>query len=214
MMPGRPQEKSFLRASAAWLVLAALGCVDPDGRYDAFIERTADMRRGEDAGRVEPGERFDFSGQYLLALSTTIAPGQPILFACDVSVAADLETLELSIQALTTDADPAPRTETGDPLEVAAVPYAEDGSFDADLGEVTVPGNANPISGSDIVATVAITATAHPMNELPMYFCGDATGMATVPLELDLAGSTLGAVETESFTDAEPLAACPGSSEL
>jgi hypothetical protein len=209
-MPRRLPTKSFLLASAAWLLLVALGCVDPDGRYDDFIERTANMRRAEDAGGVEPRERFDFSGQYLLALSTTIAPGQPILFACEVSVAADLETFDLSMQALTTDGDAAPRTPTGDSLDVDAVPYAEDGSFEADLGEVTVPGDANPISGSDIVATVAIAATAHPMtDELPMHFCGEATGMATVPLELDLAGSTLGAVEVESFTDAEPLAECP-----
>lgn len=210
-MPSLLSTGSSARAVLVALLLpAALGCIDPDARYDAFIDRTEGMRGGQDAGMVEPGERFDFGGQYLLALSTTLAPGEPILFACDVSVADDLETLELSIQALTTDADAMPRAPTGDSLHTGAVPYAEDGSVSVDLGEVTVPGDANPISGSDIVATVAITATAHMMtDELPMYFCGQVTGMVSVPLALDLAGSTLGAIETDSFADAEPLGACP-----
>ena len=192
------------------LLLAALGCVDPKARYDAFLERTASMR-GRDAGMAATGERFDFSGHYLLALSTTLAPGEPILFGCDVNVAPDLSTLELSFQPLTTDADAMPREPVGDSLDTGAIPYAEDGSFSVDLGEVTVPGRANPISGSDIVADVTLTATAFPMTaDLPMYFCGQATGMVSVPLALDLTGSTIGAVETASFTDVEPLAACPG----
>ena len=191
------------------LLLSAQGCVDPQGRYDAFIERTADMRGG-DAPIGGTSERFDFSGQYLLGLSTTLAVGVPILFSCDVTVAADLETLDLSIQPLTTDADSTPRVPTGETFTAAGVPYAEDGSFTADLGDVTVPGNANPISGSDIVASVVITATAFPMTEeLPSYFCGQVMGMVTVPLPVDLAGSTIGAVQTTGFTDAEPLLSCP-----
>jgi hypothetical protein len=188
-----------------------LGCVDPQERYDAFLERSAAMRgQHHDAGMVEPSDRFDFSGRYLLALSTTLAPGQPILLACDVAVAADLETLELTVQPLTTDANDTPRVPTGDSLVVSDVPYAQDGSFSADLGEVTVPGAANPISGSDIVATVAITATAYPMSaELPAHFCGEATGMVSVPLALDLAGSTITALEADDFTAVEPLTQCP-----
>ncbi len=201
--------KSSRYAGAILLLLCAQACVDPEGRYDDFIERSAGMR-GQDAGTPQTGERFDFSGSYLLALSTTLAPGQPILFSCDVSVASDLETLDLTIQPLTTDDAAAPREPVGDSLDVSAIPYAEDGSFSVDFGQVTVPGDANPISGSDIVADVMITATAFPMNaELPDYFCGEATGSVSVPLMLDLAGSSLGAVETSDLAGAEPLSACP-----
>jgi hypothetical protein len=211
-MPSHLHERSLQYASAAvLLLLSAQGCVDPQGRYDAFIERTADMR-GQDAAMGATAERFDFSGQYLLGLSTTLAVGVPILFDCNVTVAADLETLDLSIQPLTTDADGTPRVPTGESVTAAGVPYAEDGSFTADLGEVTVPGNANPISGADIVASVVITASAFPMTaELPTYFCGQVMGMVTVPLAVALAGSTIGAVQATSFTDAEPLLSCPAS---
>jgi hypothetical protein len=200
---------------APLLALAlVLACVDPDGRYDAFVERSAAMR-GRDAGtgQPEPGERFDFGGSYLLALSTTLAPGQPILLGCEVSVASDLETLELTFQALTTDEADPPRAPTGEPFTIADVVYEQDGSFSADLGEVTVPSDANPISGSEIIATVAFSARAVPMSdELPQLFCGQASGMVSVPLMLDLAGSTIGAVETQGsdVTDVEPLPRCPG----
>jgi hypothetical protein len=192
------------------LLVGVLGCVDPQGRYDAFLERTADMR-GRDAGMVAPSDRFDFSGRYLLALSTTLAPAQPILFTCEVSVAADLETLDLSFQPLTTDDADMPRTPTGEALEASGVPYEENGSFTVDLGEVTVPSEANPISGSDIVATVTISATALPMtDERPALFCGEASGMVSVPLALDLAGSTVGALEADSndLTTIEPMLRC------
>jgi hypothetical protein len=197
--------------AAVLLLLAASGCVDPQGRYDDFLQRTEAMR-GQDAGMIGAEERFDFSGSYLLALSTTLAPGQPLLFSCEVTVAADLETLALSVRPLTTEDDAEPRTPTGERFEASAVAYGEDGSFSADFGEVTVPSDANPISGADIVATVAITATAFPMSdELPDFFCGQATGMVSAPLALDLEGSTVGAVAAEPirFGDVEPLVRCP-----
>ena len=93
---------------------------------------------------------------------------------------------------LSTDADAIPREPVGDRVDVAAVPYREDGSFAADLGEVTVPGRANPISGTDIVATVVIEVSALPKkDDLPVRFCGSVSGMVSVPLPLDLAGSSI-----------------------
>jgi hypothetical protein len=127
-----------------------------------------------------------------------------------VDVAADLTALDLTSQPLTTDDDETPRAPIGESFHASAVPYEEDGSFSIDLGEVTVPSRANPISGSEIVATVAITATAFPMSaELPAFFCGEVVGMVSVPVALDLAGSTIGAVETERMVDADPLLRCP-----
>ena len=188
-----------------------VGCVDPQSRYDDFLERSADQR-GRDSGRPAPtpGERFDFSGQYLASLVTTLAPGVPILFACDVEVGEDLESVELTFQPLATDTDAMPREPVGASFGSGPVPYREDGSFVAELGEVTVPGRANPISGSDIVATVTVEASVREMEgELPMLFCGDVRGMVSVPLELDLAGSSMFGVATDDLGAVEPLVSCP-----
>jgi hypothetical protein len=198
-----------VRLLSSLFSLVAAGCVDPHARYEDFLERTAGMR-GQDAGMVTPSDRLDFSGRYLAALATTLAPGQPILFSCEVTVSEDLATVDLSFQPLSTDADPLPREPVGESFGASAVAYGEDGSFSAELGELTIPGRANPISGSDIVATVTIAATAYAMTaDLPMSFCGGVSGMVSVPLALDLAGSTIGGVEGSDLAGVTPLAACP-----
>ncbi len=200
-----------LRILSALLLGACLGfaCVDPEERYDDFNERTASMR-GRDSGMGESTERFDWSGRYLLALSTVLAPDQPLLFAVDAEVASDLTLVDLRFQALTTNMDSEQRTPVGEPFSVEDVTYSEEGTFEADLGQVTVPGRANPITGSDIVAQVQLRASAYEgAAELPQHFCGDASGMVSQPVSLDLTGSTFGAVLTEDERAAEPMLRCP-----
>jgi hypothetical protein len=191
------------------LVLGALGCVDPSERYDDFLERTAAIRE-MDSSVVVPGDRFDWSGRYLLALSTSLSPTKPLLFALDAELSDDLATIDLTFQPLTTDDDDEPRVAIGDAIDVADVPYASDGTFSADLGEVTVPGRANPITGSDIIATVQLMASTQAGDSgTGGVVCGQVTGMVSVPLSIDLAGSTFGAVLADEPQDIEPLLGCP-----
>jgi hypothetical protein len=201
-----------MRSHLRQLFVAALllgGCVDPEGRYEGFIERTAQIRT-RDSGMVEPTDRFDWSGRYLLALSTTLSPDAPLLFAVDAAVSSDLTSIELELQPLTHDDDDEPRMAIGDSFSLRDVAYDEDGSFSADLGDVSVPGRANPITGSDIVANVQLSArTRMAAGELPDVFCGEVAGMVVEPIALDLAGSSFGAVRTEDETAAEPLLRCP-----
>lgn len=200
-----------LHRFAALLLVAAssAGCVDPEQRYEDFIERTAEIRT-RDAGSMEPSDRFDWSGHYLLALSTTLAPDSPLLFSVDAEISDDLTRIGLQLQPLTTDADDEPRTAIGDPFEVTDIAYEEDGTFSADLGDVSVPGRANPITGSDIVANVQLTArTRAAADDQPAVFCGQVAGMVTEPIELDLAGSSFGAVRTDDEQSTDPLLRCP-----
>jgi hypothetical protein len=98
----------------------------------------------------------------------------------------------------------------GDALEVADIEYEEDGTFSADLGDVSVPGRANPITGSDIVANVQLTAsTRAAADDQPDVFCGQVTGMVTAPIKLDLSGSSFGAVATDDEASSDPLLRCP-----
>lgn len=187
----------------------AVGCLDTEGRYQDYIDRTDDLRAGGDDAGPGSSERIDFSGDYLLALSTVIAPDAPILFATRADVAEDLGSLTLELQALSTDTSSPPRVPVGDPITVVDVPYRDDGTFEADLGVVQVPGAANSITGSDITAEVSIVGLAGSDTDEALYFCGDVLGMVTSPLALDLAGSTFGAAETATVVDAAPLLGCP-----
>lgn len=196
--------------AAILCLLAMQACTDTDGRYGDFLDRTATLRSsaGDDAG-ADAGERLDFSGEYLLALSTVLAPDAPMLFAAEVEVNADLSALNLRLQPLATAQQPNPRAPVGDPIDVLGVPYLPDGRFIAALGTLTVPGAANPISGSDIIADVEIHGTSLPADGQPQVFCGRALGMVEVPLQFDLAGSTFGAVATGDVATTAPLLACP-----
>jgi len=209
-MPTHPDRaRQIGAASILAMLLFAPGCPDPEARYDAFIDRTADMRTG-DAGPEMGAERFDFSGSYLVALAITIDPGKPILLAGEATVAPDLTSVDLTFQPLSTDQDPEPRSPVGESISVAGVAYTPDGTFKAELGEVTVPGRANPITGSDIVASVTVDASAHPSSgDRAAYFCGQVSGTVRSPIMLDLAGSTLGAVAADNVSGVEPLSRCP-----
>lgn len=189
------------------------GCADPEGRYDDFIERTADARGGggsADGGGPVAGERFDFGGDYVLALAVTLSPDTPLLLSLEVDVAADLETFDLVLQPLSTQADPDPLALVGDPFELRDVPYAIDGSFETPRSSVTIPGRANPISGSQIVAQVSLVGSARQgAGERPRLLCGRVSGEVSDPLMLDLAGSTFGAVDADAVETRGLLSSCP-----
>jgi hypothetical protein len=184
-----------------------VACADPEVQDAEPTERSAIE---QSAGLVEQPEHFDWSGHYLLALSTVLAPEQPLLFAIDAQVASDLALVDLHVQPLTPDAVGDSRSPTGDPFDLDDVPYAEDGTFEVDLGEVSVAGSANPITGTDIAAQVQLHASTYrAADEVPQHFCGDATGMVSQPIPLDLQRSTFGAVLTEEDKEAKPMLRCP-----
>ena len=83
---------------------------------------------------------------------------------------------------------------------------ADDGSFSWDVGVLMIPGEANPITGSDIVAS--IQAEVVPQGS---PYCGSVDGEVMSPISAPLAGSTHAMTSIESV-DALPLefpVACP-----
>ena len=144
------------------------------------------------------------SGLYLLAVSTIISPQLPLQFLATVD-AADPALWDLSLQPLALDQGQtgSPQTPVGDPLvfdDVAVV----DGGFTIDFGETLLPGQTNPITGSDITATITMSGTVVD----PDFFCGLVGGMVTMPLMTSIDGSTFAAVRVtglESLPDAVPI---------
>lgn len=143
----------------------------------------ADVATGTPMPEPGPG----LSGDYLLALAAVIAPATPLQWRAKVvhdpstgAVTMELQPLSLDVLSTTT-----PREPVGDPLAVSTN-IAPDGSFTIGFGTMPITGQANPITGSDLVAEVAIEGSVFG----PELWCGVATGMVTAPLMLDLAGST------------------------
>jgi len=191
----------------ALTVLAACSSPDPQGRFDEFKDGTSDRRGGNNAtNNGITSARIDFSGTYFLSASTVLSPDKPLYLQADVTVAEDLSTIDFVFTPLTIDLNDSPRTPVGEPIVVTGVPYSEvDGTFTADLGVVTVTGEANPITMREIVASLVLTGAACDTD----IFCGTVDGTVTSPVQSGLTGSTFAAVRSEDFATATSIYTCP-----
>jgi len=191
------------------ITLLATGCPDSEARFNEFVEATEDVRPGaEDDGDGDgdgggdgdgdgDGPLVNMDGTYLWALETTLGPGLPLQFATTVSNMAIADdgsgaTADFSFQPLSLEQNEVttPREFVGDPLEYPAVSFDAEGNYAIDMGTVEVTGAANPVTGSDIVATLLISGRIVHRDAL----CGSLSGDLLSPLEYDLAGSTFAAM--------------------
>jgi len=198
------------------------GCPSPDveGRYNEFVDNTQEIR--DDAAMVKldvGGTLADVTGTFHFSLAAVIAETTPLQFIATTTFTAnpdgggqlDVELQPLSLDVLSTTM---PREFVGDVIPLS-FPVDESGGFTADLGELAVTGAANPITGSDIVATLTLTGAIQDEN----VYCGIAEGDVTVPTAIPLAGSTFAAVRInpeDAMNPAAlpdpPIGACPEGS--
>jgi hypothetical protein len=199
------------------LLGATAGCPSPDaeGKYKWYVDETKEQRDEFQGMRQDvAGALADISGDHLFVLASVIAPELPLQFITTVAFtdAGDgTAVMDISFQplSLTPGSTTEPREPVGESLDFTGVPIDAGGAFTVDLGAVEVTGMANPITGSDIAATLVITA-AIQSTEL---YCGTVDGMVTSPLTAPLAGSTFAAVRLDS-TDPASLPGAPGQPEM
>ena len=189
--------RTLLALSAVSLVAAFIACdtPDPEGRYDEF-GRLTESYRSTSTTNNDPNNavQVDFSGRYFLSIATPLAPSTPLFFDTTVTVDESF-VANFSFQPLKTDElAGAPRADArapvGDPIIVNGVQLGTDGIFDLELTDAAVSGDANPISGGDIVATIQL----HGFVTSASAFCGTADGQVSEPTQLGLVGSTFAAV--------------------
>ncbi len=173
----------------AWY--ACSGCVDPKAEFDAFAARrqVSTDASVHDAGgdastcTVHPG---DLSGQYLFALSVTLAPTKPIVALANISTSAFQNGAGFAFDAQPLSAADR-RSPVGPSISFGPTLIDETGSFRAELTGLQVTGAANAVTGGDIQANVLLAGN---LCHAAQFFCGTVTGNVEKPLPLDLAGST------------------------
>jgi hypothetical protein len=188
-------------ASAALTTTALLiGCADPAGRYDDFEARDTTIREdqssggggGSDGNGGAGGggdnclpEAGAIDGDFLFSLSAYLNPRAPFLFVASLTTEASEGGLSFSLtfQPLVA-ADR--RTPTGEPFDVGPFELSADGKFTAQLPTLVVPGDANPISGNELEATITLTGSLCAPAD---FICGVVTGSAARPIPLNLKGS-------------------------
>lgn len=196
----------------ALTVILSTGCPDAQSEFETFLTNTEDMRGGAQDLVVETAGDVDFSGVYFLAVSTDISPGVPLLFGTTVEVAEDGETVNMTFQPLVADRlfgvpKPNAREPVGDAIVVNDIPL-DDGTFVADMGEVTVDGEANPITGTNILAIIILHGNVLSED----LFCGTVGGRVLEPVDQELLASTFSSVRSEDFSTIEtPVFECPES---
>jgi hypothetical protein len=172
---------------------AVAGCADPEGEFDAFTERYANIGStttttgtgGASACALpEPGA---VDGDYFMTLSAKISPTKPIVFLAKLTTTAMGEGLGLSmnLQALSYMDR---MTLVGEAADVGPFQVEADGRFVAAMGPMTVVGEANPITMAEVVADATLTGTICTPGD---FICGDVAGTVdNGTLELKLDGST------------------------
>ncbi len=176
---------------------ATTGCPDTDAKLSDFLENTKAIRDipppKEDLGAM----LADVSGTFILALDPSIASGLPLQFLVTGTFTAtptggtlDLEMQPLSLNPQSTTE---PRLPVGEALVYNGIEVREDGSFDVVIGETTVVGEANPITGSEITADLTMTGFIQSED----LMCGIVNGMLLSPIENSLDGSTFAAVRVQ-----------------
>ena len=131
-------------------------------------------------------------GEFFLAIfATPVAPTTPFQFLADVKADAGqvvmlLTPLSLDVGSVSTPREPVPPS-----FEVSGSIDAG-GAFRIEVPELALPGSTNPITGSDIVASLTLEGVLGIDR-----ICGRVSGMITVPANIDLTGSTLAGERSE-----------------
>ncbi len=124
------------------------------------------------AGRVD--DVFHFYAESSFTAGTVAAPGK-------LSIA--MTPLKLGASGGAPAAVSKSGT-TGTAASFANTSLASTGRFSGDLGSVVIPGNANPISGSEVVIELAVLDGKHAAP--PARFCSRLSGEVTKPVALTL----------------------------
>lgn len=225
-MPRSLVSKRLLAVLGAVIGLA--GCPDPDARYDEFLDRSQAERskNAPDFGPGETSDRTDISGRYFFALATELDEGKPLLFQADITIDKTNDpdwTIDMQLTALRSwcggcggdgafcAEDDATRREPLMPAiaNPGPVPYAEDGTFEIDFGEITAPCGVNAISGAEIKANLRLFGQTQPSGTV----CGQVQGNLIDPFEFTLRREannfgTVAAPDGTDFNSLSPVGRC------
>jgi hypothetical protein len=179
---------------------SASGCIPhPDKDFDSYNERTAQYREIPDAATSDSAPPAEpVKGLYFGACLSKLAAGRVdrvLRFYTEVDFLKDANaptgTITIKLTALKLGPNNGPpaavsKAETvGTTYTINNVATNALGVYDGTLGQVKIPGEANPISGREIIVEQA----GLPGRFAPGTFCSQLVGQVTQPTEIELEGA-------------------------
>jgi hypothetical protein len=196
----KPVSTRFAIVLAAVSTTLTLGCVDARSSYDDFADRLVDAEPFQDVDGMVVTSLPDVSGRWLISVWPINIPDDKIIqfdTTLDlVGVTENTGKLDISAHPLSV----AEREPVGNPFEADDEAVGSDASFDAPF-EGTLPGAANPISGSNASVDAVLIGELRSAD----FLCGTLTGTAGT---LTLDGSHWGAVRITDDTLPDPVFTC------
>lgn len=195
-------------SAAAALMCGAVGCVDPGKSFDDYSDRVGTT----DASTVDrpPSSIFNITGNFLVAVHAGFESSNDPAYYVQLLTAWTLNEdganamLDGSYTPLCTNASCTTMRETIPPALTHSSAVRSDGTFEHTIVG-TLPGGANPLSGS----AQPMDAVLHAVILSENTVCGTVSGTVA---GLDLAGSTFAAIRVTDTTPANlppPVANCP-----
>lgn len=186
------------------------GCIDAKGNFDQFADRVGFV----DASTIDRagGGLHDISGTFLYStragFETSNNPDyyNQFIMRSTLTINGDTGVLDGALTPLCVATTCTERSEIPPALLSDDVVVNADGTFQTVFAG-TLPGGANPLSGTPIALTTNVNGTIVSAD----FFCGEVSGSAA---GLDLTGSTFAAIRITDTTPANlpaPIAACPAS---
>jgi hypothetical protein len=177
----------------AGALFAATGCVDPKSRLNDFENSVVDASVDMTPDAPPLNELPDVTGYWFVGVAPTVAPTSIVYFYWDVTLTKNPDgtgTMNVAQTAISTDANG--RMHVGDTTMMNDVHVSTAGEFSLGLTGINIPGSANPLTGSDLVASF----TNDGIIKSKDLMCGTLApgSVVTSPVQLDVSGSTWAAI--------------------
>jgi hypothetical protein len=139
------------------------------------------------SGCIPPTMAGEIDGDYFFALTPAQSPTKPAPMIATVTSTMGNGGIEMTLSMQPINADDRVTPEGG-PFTLGPFPIAADGSFDADWGSIVLPGATNPLTASELGATVPSWRGNFCVGS-PLI-CGTLDGDITMPVMLNIDGTT------------------------
>jgi hypothetical protein len=201
--------------------LATVGCADPQGAQDEFVERDC-KAKGEPfseegcvkqlaAGECEPPAAGEADGKYLLVLSAVIDATHPLIADGEIITAAGADGLEVTFTGTFLDSNDR-MTPVGDEGTLGPWVVSGNGQFDSGEFDLNVDGGADPIiPGAPIVAKAQLKGTFCKDAAAEASNCGSLLGTVSAPAEVSLEGSTFKLMSSADGIPTDIVIDCEGN---